>query len=321
MACGFARYCDTTVERAQTSFPDCDFLKNFLIEIVGYFFGSENQWSRCKPQTPNPDWPSYFRNLNICRASAVLLPYLYWFINQSARPHLTKAFTQRVGGVHIVPSVYEATELEILTATESANHAELSEANRLAASHFNLLHQAHRSRALKMASELASTVQSLSLKDQPSVEHDVNPSTAASEKFPADLVPSQDEDLSTEDQDDDDDASSHTSSTSTIPSDIVRPIPRQPPRRHHLPLPDLRFEQTYLASLKNADTTGKVVYITIRDQVLLPLLQGVGYHLLISGWRYWNRASKFTGQTLGTRIRIWWWRLNSWPIPQDIKKS
>lgn len=167
-----------------------------------------------------------------------------------------------------------------------------------------------------MATELASVVQSAHIVHEPSVEHDVNPSTAASEKFPADLItPSHhddiDEDLS--------DTSSRTSSTSTLPSDIIRPRPRAPPGRHHLPLPDLRFEQTYLASLKNADTNWKVIYITVRDQVLLPLVQGVGYHLLISGWRYWNRGSQFTGQSIGARVRKWWWGVNGWKIPDDSK--
>lgn len=167
-----------------------------------------------------------------------------------------------------------------------------------------------------MATELASIVQSAHIQHEPSIEHDLNPSTAASEKVPADLItPGPDDDGI--DDDELSDTSSHTSSTSTIPSDILRPRPRTSPGRHHLPLPDLRFEQTYLASLKNADTNWKVIYITVRDQVLLPLVQGVGYHMLISGWRYWNRGSQFTGQTLGARVRKWWWGVNGWKIPDD----
>lgn len=165
-----------------------------------------------------------------------------------------------------------------------------------------------------MATELASIVQSAHIVHEPSVEHDINPSTAASKKYPADLVsPSHDEDV---DDDQLSDTSSHTSSTSTIPSDIIRPRPRVPPGRQHLPLPDLRFEQTYLASLKNADTNWKVIYITVRDQVLLPMAQGIGYHMIVSGWRYWNRGSQFTGQTLGARVRKWWWGVNGWKIPE-----
>ncbi|KAK5945435.1 hypothetical protein PMZ80_002640 [Knufia obscura] len=166
-----------------------------------------------------------------------------------------------------------------------------------------------------MATELASALQSAHIEHNPSVAHDVNPSTAASEKIPAEIVSEDHE------HDDLDDTSSHTSDTSTIPSDIIRPRPRQPPGRQRMPLPDLRFEQTYLASIKNADTTGKVIYITIRDQVLMPLVQGVGYHLLISGWRYLNRGTKFSGQTVGARVRKWWWGVNNWKLPSESERK
>ncbi|KAK5090819.1 hypothetical protein LTR05_000996 [Lithohypha guttulata] len=167
-----------------------------------------------------------------------------------------------------------------------------------------------------MASELASIVQSAHIEHNPSIEHDLNPSTAASEKFPAEVI-HHDEDL-----EDDHDSSTNTSTTSTIPSDIIRPTPRPPrARTGQLPLPDLRFEQTYLASIKNADTNAKVAYITIRDQVLLPLVQGIGYHLLISGWRYWNRGSKFAGESLGAKVRKWWWGVNNWTMPREVSRS
>ena len=29
-----------------------------------------------------------------------------------------------------------------------------------------------------------------------------------------------------------------------------------------------------------------------------------------------NRGTKFTGQTLGARVRNWWWRVNNWKIPE-----
>src|SRR4051794_21115374 len=103
-----------------------------------------------------------------------------------------------------------------------------------------------------MASELASLVQSTHIQHSPSAAHDVNPSTAASAKVPAEIVPSEHEEVEPEDPLETNSASSETS---TLPSDIVRPVPRQPPTRHHLPLPDLRFEQTYLASIKNATST------------------------------------------------------------------
>lgn len=50
-------------------------------------------------------------------------------------------------------------------------------------------------------------------------------------------------------------------STDTVdPSRTVSSLPRRPP------LPDLRFEQSYLASLRGAETWGRVAWITIRDQ-------------------------------------------------------
>lgn len=95
---------------------------------------------------------------------------------------------------------------------------------------------------------IAETIQTASIKRHPSPRHDINPATAASEKIPYDVDPSD---------------------TASIPSDIVdRPALRPAPRRTNLPpLPDLRFEQSYLASLKGAETWQSVAWITARDQV------------------------------------------------------
>jgi Autophagy receptor ATG43 len=49
-----------------------------------------------------------------------------------------------------------------------------------------------------------------------------------------------------------------------ISYDVILPLPR---RASLPPLPDLRFEQSYLASIAGATTYWKVAYITIRDQV------------------------------------------------------
>ena len=60
------------------------------------------------------------------------------------------------------------------------------------------------------------------------------------------------------------------SESPSIPSDIVDAgrMVKPTSRRHNLPpLPDLRFEQSYLASLKGADTWGRIAWITARDQV------------------------------------------------------
>jgi hypothetical protein len=85
-------------------------------------------------------------------------------------------------------------------------------------------------------------------------------------------------------------------------------------------MPDFRFEQSYLASLKGADTWWKVAYITVRDQVLLPLTQGVVWNMVQIGWRFWNRGVKSSGRGIGAQVRRWWWNVNSWKVPEDTLK-
>jgi hypothetical protein len=100
------------------------------------------------------------------------------------------------------------------------------------------------------AMEIPQIIQSASINQNPDPAHDINPATAASEKQPVAVGPD--------------------SETNSIASDIVHPsrVIRPVHRRQTLPpLPDLRFEQSYLASIKDADTWGRVAWITIRDQV------------------------------------------------------
>ena len=100
------------------------------------------------------------------------------------------------------------------------------------------------------ALEVAGTIQTSTIRSNPSPTHDINPATAASEKQPVTAAPS--------------------SEAGSLPSDIVDPSRViQPVRRRQTlpPLPDLRFEQSYLASIKDADTWGRVAWITVRDQV------------------------------------------------------
>lgn len=98
--------------------------------------------------------------------------------------------------------------------------------------------------------QVAETIQTASLNRNPSPVHDVNLSASTSEKQPA--------------------VRTAPSEAPSIPSDIVdasriiRPVSRH---RNLPPLPDLRFEQSYLASLRGAETWGRVAWITIRDQV------------------------------------------------------
>ncbi|KAL2865666.1 DUF1770 domain-containing protein [Aspergillus lucknowensis] len=154
------------------------------------------------------------------------------------------------------------------------------------------------------AIQVAETVQTASINRAPSASRDINPPTSVSEKkVPVELTPS--------------DADS-------IPSDLVdqHRVLRPPARRHTLPpLPDLRFEQSYLASIRGADTWGRVAWITVRDQILLPLVQGTLWTLALSGWRYWNRNASLGGQTLGSRIRRWWYEVNNWKLPPLMPKN
>ncbi len=160
--------------------------------------------------------------------------------------------------------------------------------------------------ASNAAVELASTLQATSIKRHPSPHHDVNPSTAASTKVQGtSTVRSRSSSLK-----------SAASSSDRIPSDILDDVSPRPRRSTIPPLPDLRFEQSYLASIKNADTWGKVAYITIRDQVMMPLTQGIVWNLVLFGWRNWNRGAKFSGQTLGSKVRRWWWGVNNWKLPK-----
>jgi len=96
--------------------------------------------------------------------------------------------------------------------------------------------------------EIASTIQAASINRHPDPHQDINPSTAASRKEEASPA-------TVSDIEDDE-----------IPISILQP----PPRKVSLPpLPDLRFEQSYLRSIEHANGWGAIAYITIRDQVSL----------------------------------------------------
>ncbi|CAO2652620.1 Nn.00g009030.m01.CDS01 [Neocucurbitaria sp. VM-36] len=149
-------------------------------------------------------------------------------------------------------------------------------------------------------SEIASTIQAASLKRHPSPRHDLNPSTAASQKQPVTL-----------DEHPDPDASSNVGEDE-IPISVLNPVPR---RNTMPPLPDLRFEQSYLKSIEQAQGWQGVLWITLRDQVIMCFAQGVLWTLVLNGWRHWNRSAKFSGQSVGAKIRRWWWGVNNWTIP------
>ncbi|KFX87243.1 hypothetical protein O988_00223 [Pseudogymnoascus sp. VKM F-3808] len=159
--------------------------------------------------------------------------------------------------------------------------------------------------------EIGETLQSLSINRNPSTTHDINPSTAASEKVP---VRVEETTLDAESYSSSLDGSDIEEEDEEYSYSIIRPARR---RQSLPPLPDLRFEQSYLASIAGAETYQMVAYITIRDQVILPLLQGTLWTLALQGWRHWNRGTKLSGKNAGARIRRWWWRVNNWPIDKS----
>jgi hypothetical protein len=50
-------------------------------------------------------------------------------------------------------------------------------------------------------------------------------------------------------------------------------------------------------------------------QVMMPLAQGVLYNLFLCGWQHWNRSARVHGNTIGARVRRWWYGVNDWPLP------
>ncbi|KAI1425972.1 hypothetical protein F5Y12DRAFT_713626 [Xylaria sp. FL1777] len=172
--------------------------------------------------------------------------------------------------------------------------------------------------------QVAEVIQTAHINRHPSPRHDLNPSTAASTKEPVYLSlsaepqpqqrqqqPRPHEAAELDDIDDDEE-------DEEIPlSVLVRP--REAPRRRRAasfpPMPDLRFEQSYLHSIAGAETWGRIAWITVRDQIMMPLAQGVLYNLAIVGWQHWNRNAQMSGSSVGARLRRWWYGVNNWPLP------
>jgi hypothetical protein len=190
--------------------------------------------------------------------------------------------------------------------------------------------------------QVAETVQTAHLQRDPSPQHDLNPSTAASHKEPVHLEPVLPDDGGI------DDVTEGTEGEEDEEDEFYRSRIKPHPRRHNLPpMPDLRFEQSYLWSIRNADTWWKVGWVTVRDQVralihtrpvhwnrelgrkkvglivqqqvMMPLVQGILYNLAICGWQYWNRNAQIHGSSIGARVRRWWYGVNNWPIPPQRK--
>lgn len=119
---------------------------------------------------------------------------------------------------------------------------------------------------MSIPTQIAETVQTAHIQRAPSPHHDANPSTSASAREPVrlssrrqsrrDYHPGPDEDVVADSDDESD-----------IPVSVLRPHRR---RQSFPPMPDLRFEQSYLHSIEGAQSWGKIAWITVRDQVRSP---------------------------------------------------
>jgi hypothetical protein len=72
--------------------------------------------------------------------------------------------------------------------------------------------------------------------------------------------------------------------------------------------------------------TGMILWIgrevlTCFAQILMPLVQGMAWTLVVSGWRHLNRSSQLQGQSVGAKIRRWWWEVNNWTVPEIATKK
>ncbi|KAK3295559.1 uncharacterized protein B0H64DRAFT_395632 [Chaetomium fimeti] len=160
--------------------------------------------------------------------------------------------------------------------------------------------------------QVAETVQTAHINREPSPRHDLNPSTAASKKEPVRLEPLDDGSIDQDVEAEEEEEEGETEDEKVYRRSRITPRPR---RHQFPPMPDLRFEQSYLSSIRNADTWWKVGWITARDQLMMPFLQGIVYNLGLCGWQYWNRNARIHGSSVGARLRRWWYGVNNWKIP------
>lgn len=123
---------------------------------------------------------------------------------------------------------------------------------------------------MSIPTQIAETVQTAHIQRDPSPHHDANPSTSASTREPVRLESLQKRHRGPDDDDEEDDediavVADSDDEGSDIPVSVLRPHRR---RHDFPPMPDLRFEQSYLHSIEGAEGRwGKIAWITVRDQV------------------------------------------------------
>lgn len=106
------------------------------------------------------------------------------------------------------------------------------------------------------AIQVAETIQTASINHNPSIERDLAPETSIDNKQPVTLDHSADVASDAESVDEDE-----------VPLSILRPLPEQKRQPPQLQLPDLRFEQSYLTSIREAKNWQTVALITVKDHV------------------------------------------------------
>lgn len=91
------------------------------------------------------------------------------------------------------------------------------------------------------------------------------------------------------------------STTSEYSATLIHPNQNHLRQKRPLPpIPDLRFEESYLTGIAAANGVWwKILLITVKDQMILPLLQGLGYNLLLIGWWRWNSRVMWGGKGVG----------------------
>ncbi|KAG5368766.1 hypothetical protein CKK34_2405 [Yarrowia sp. E02] len=94
-------------------------------------------------------------------------------------------------------------------------------------------------------------------------------------------------------------------SISSEAAHVVKPVPQvRPP-------PDLRFEESYLRAISAADGKWwKIAYITIRDQVFMPLVQGTIWSFLLLSASSLRAKSSGSGRYYGSSVVRWWRSIN-----------
>ncbi|ORY86107.1 hypothetical protein BCR37DRAFT_390903 [Protomyces lactucae-debilis] len=80
--------------------------------------------------------------------------------------------------------------------------------------------------------------------------------------------------------------------------------PPKPVLFNGTPIPDLRFEQTYLTALNRTDWSHWSVFrVTLVDFLLWPMLQGAVWALALNGFRYLRTSSNSQGKAFGLVIK------------------